>query len=291
MESDNYNKLSMEGISKISDPHVIKNFILSNQVRQPFLLFQETFIFDGFMLGLCLKGKGRIKVNFKEYELMPGCIVLLLPNRIVKIEKESDDFLMETLFMSFDLIIEFPTPKGFNLLDSARIVPCIRVSESEILHLLEYHDFILKQYIEIDNIYREEIVKSLLYGLMLEISAVYNSNKNDSGHLLPVKHEELSDNFFRLLMKHYKKERNVSFYADKLCLTPKYLSTLIKKITGKPVLSWINETVIIEAKVLIKTTNLSILQVSEELNFPNPSFFIQFFKQHTGMTPLQYRNS
>lgn len=291
MEKNTYSKWSMNEISNFTEPHVIKNFILSNHVKKPYSLFQESFIFDGFILGLCLKGKGRIKINFKEYKLVAGTIVLLSPNRIIKLEKESEDFLMETLFLSFDLIIEFPTPQGFNLFDTIRISPCVQVTKEEIFHLLEYHDFIVKQYIEIDNVYREEIVKSLLYALILEISAVYSSKKNIPGNLLPVKQEELSDNFFRLLMKHYKRERTVSFYADKMCLTPKYLSSAIKKITGQSILTWINEAVIIEAKVMLKTTDLSILQISEELNFANPSFFIQFFKQHAGITPLAYRKS
>ena len=92
-------------------------------------------------------------------------------------------------------------------------------------------------------------------------------------------------------MMHYKQDRSVSFYADKLCLTSKYLSTVIKEVTGRSVLAWINETVIAEAKILLKTSEMTVMQISEELNFPNPSFFGRFFKQYTGVTPLKYRNN
>ena len=281
----------MDYISRHSAPDSIRDFIFSNHIKKVYSLQGEPFIFDGFILGLCLRGKGRLKVDYKEYDLQTGTIMSLLPNHIVKLEKKSEDFEIEILFLSFDLLIEFPTPKGFNLFDAVRLVPCVQVSEEMVYHLFEYYTFIEKQYIEVDNVYREEIVKTLLYGLILEISAVYNRDGNTPGDLLPVRQEELSDNFFRLLMQHYKEYRTVAFYAGKLCLTPKYLSSAIKRITGKSALAWINEAVVTDAKVLLKTTDYTILQISEELNFANPSFFVQFFKQHTGMTPLKYRQS
>ena len=96
---------------------------------------------------------------------------------------------------------------------------------------------------------------------------------------------DLSDRFFRLLTIHYKKHRSVQFYADKLNLTPKYLSTAIKKVTGRPILEWIHEAVLIDAKMLLRTTHLTVQQISDQLNFSSPSAFVQFFKKHTGKTP------
>ena len=104
-----------------------------------------------------------------------------------------------------------------------------------------------------------------------------------------LKQEKLVDDFFALLSKWYKKERTVTFYAGKMNRTPKYLSTAIKKMTGRSILEWINETVIIEIKMQLKTTDQTVAEISESLNFPDPSTFVQFFKHHTGLTPLQYR--
>lgn len=81
----------------------------------------------------------------------------------------------------------------------------------------------------------------------------------------------------------------MSFYAEKMNRTPKYLSGEIKRITGRSILEWINEAVLIEMKVQLKTTDYTVLQISEVLNFSSPSVFVQFFKHHTGITPLQYR--
>ena len=92
-----------------------------------------------------------------------------------------------------------------------------------------------------------------------------------------------------LVNTHSKKERNVNFYADKLCLTPRYLNTVIRQASQQTVMDWINQSIILEAKVLLKHSNLLVYQVSDELNFPNPSFFSKFFKRMTGMTPHEYQ--
>ncbi|PXV66283.1 AraC-like DNA-binding protein [Dysgonomonas alginatilytica] len=102
---------------------------------------------------------------------------------------------------------------------------------------------------------------------------------------------DLLNQLLRLLLTHYREERSVAFYADKMCLTSKYLSKIIKEISGKSILEWISETVIMASKALLKSSEMTVLQISEELNFPNPSFFSRFFKKHTGMTPIEYRES
>ena len=93
-------------------------------------------------------------------------------------------------------------------------------------------------------------------------------------------------------MNRYSKyERSVDFYAGKLCLTPHYLSTVIRETSGQTVMQWINQSVILEAKVLLKHSDLLVFQISDELNFPNPSFFSKFFKRITGMTPAEYQRT
>jgi len=93
------------------------------------------------------------------------------------------------------------------------------------------------------------------------------------------------------LKDNYKTERSPRFYADKLFITTKYLSSILKKVTGRSINSWLEEAIILGAKLLLKSTDLTVLQVSEELSFPNPSYFGRYFKKATGMTPKDYRDS
>ena len=97
------------------------------------------------------------------------------------------------------------------------------------------------------------------------------------------------EDFLLLVRDHHTKERNLSFYADKLYLTPKYLSKLIKSVSGKSAHEWIDSFVILEAKNLLKYSDMSIKAIVYELNFPNQTTFYRFFKTKTGMTPSEYR--
>ena len=101
----------------------------------------------------------------------------------------------------------------------------------------------------------------------------------------------LVENFIDCVHKSYKKQRGMEFYADKLSLTPKYLSKLIKDNTGTSALEWIDNYVILEAKAFLKSTNMTIQQISDELNFPSQSFFGKYFKRHVGVSPKEYRNN
>ena len=95
--------------------------------------------------------------------------------------------------------------------------------------------------------------------------------------------------FLDLLTEHHSQQRSVGFYASRLHITPKYMSSLIKEVSGRSAAQWIDEYVILEAKSLLKYSDLSIQEIAYRLNFSTQSFFGKYFKQHTGMSPGQYK--
>jgi AraC-like DNA-binding protein len=130
------------------------------------------------------------------------------------------------------------------------------------------------------------IVLSKRFGDNLELNI---KDSTFQQHQRPeTKMEELFTSFYNLVLLHHRESHEVGFYADKLCLTPKYLSTVIKASTGKTAYEWINDYVILEAKALLKS-DMTVQQISDSLSFPNQSFFGQSFKRHTGMSPSEYR--
>ena len=137
-----------------------------------------------------------------------------------------------------------------------------------------------------DNPYRMEIVKHLnqafFYGTSYQFHKVQEKEINS-------KNEVLVKNFLEIVGQHFKAERGMKFYAQKLFLTPKYLSKIIKETSGKSGNDWINSYVILEAKALLNSSTLTIQQVSDKLNFPTQSFFGRYFKKHVGLSPKQYR--
>ncbi|MBK5721255.1 AraC family transcriptional regulator [Dysgonomonas sp. Marseille-P4677] len=294
----NLSRIQIKDISEQIDPYAIKNFIVSDEsVRMPHLTANHPFVTDGIIFAICISGNGRIKINFKEYEIGKNTIMTFLPHYVIEIIEQSENAMNEFLIFSPDFLTEIPSSGNLDISMSLIESPCLKVSDEEAEKLLEFHSFIVKQHKRREHPFREQMAKSLLIALLSEIGAIYYTRMNE------LKKEQFSESeintyqkeqmytFFRLVLANHKKEKSLKFYADKMFLTPKYLSTIIKERTGRTAFSWINEALISSTKHMLKTTDLTILQISEELNFPNPSFFGRFFKKHTGMTPVQYRES
>jgi len=288
---EKHRKLSWNDIDHEIKDSLLKNYIISNNRKAPmYVRMNESFIFDGLIIGVCVKGNGTIKINHREYEIRTNNVISILPDYICKTVKVTDDFLFELMFFSNDYMSSFSLPLEKDILLNIAENPVIEVGQRIMQDILEIHSIIIKQ----DNenlIYKERIIKSLISVLILQIGSYYKLETDENGPKEYSREEELTRKFFNLLIDNFRTEKNLSFYADKLCLTPNYLSSIIKKATGYSIQEWIKNIVIMEAKNKLKTTDLTILQISEDLNFANPSFFGRYFKQYVGMTPLKYRNS
>lgn len=134
-----------------------------------------------------------------------------------------------------------------------------------------------------------EIIRSLIYIVLNEIDDVHQSQVQDQSPALD-KDTHILSQFKALLSQHFIEQRQVSFYADKMHLTPKYFSTIIKEVSGKTAGAWINEMLLLESKVRLQNKNQSIAQIAYDLNFSDPSHFGKFFKKHVGVSPLEYRS-
>ena len=111
-----------------------------------------------------------------------------------------------------------------------------------------------------------------------------NANQYNRGTLI-------TRDFIELVNADNGTHRSVAYYADKLCYSPKYLSSVIKDTTGKTPMQFIQENTIKHIKYKLRHSNMSIKEVADSFNFPNASFFGKFVKLHTGMTPIEYRLS
>ena len=168
--------------------------------------------------------------------------------------------------------------------------PKINLDEEESEMLFSFIEFIRSKLIRTDHIYRREIVQSLFMGFCYEVSAIFRRTLATTSQQLN-RNEILFKELMQLIVTHYKTERSVGFYAGKLCLTDKYLTRIIREVSGKTISEWIKTALIFDAKSQLKYTRKTIQEISNDLNFPNPSFFGKFFKQHMGMTPKAYRMS
>lgn len=276
-----------------STPYMIKNLILTNSSNESLsnISFEYPFSFNGIVFGICLKGSDKIRINFKEYKVEEGSILTILPNQIVERTDNAEDFFIEILAFSQDFMSDLIIPKDFELPKKIVDNPVLKISSEKMQNLLRFHSFIIETFNNEHHIFFEHVIKGLLYSLLMEIASIYKDQDTEQKEKVSSRNEEITKQFFLLLKDHHKTERTATFYADKLFITPKYLSSVLKKTTGRTINSWVEDATILGAKILLKSTNLTVLQISEELNFPNSSNFGRFFKKHTGITPIEYRES
>lgn len=119
----------------------------------------------------------------------------------------------------------------------------------------------------------------------------YTKENKQNEKSISSRQDELFKQFMILLKENFKHEHTLSFYADKLCVSPKYLSTIVKQTSGQSVSKWIDVYLIDEIKSLLRNSNLSIKEIACLLNFPNLSFFGKFVKRQTGKSPVTLRKS
>lgn len=265
------------------------DFAIFDDIREIPLTVYPTRL-NAACLAVCRKGWCRMNINLQEYEMKEGMLCIILPDQIVQRAERSDDFLGSFIAVSNDFIdMVIPTVQQlFPMFFMIKERPCVAISPEELQSFLEYHSFLWSKVKLKDNPYRKEITQGLLLALFYEICNIYQ------GHTVQERapksrKEDLFERFIRAISETYKEERSVSFYADKMFLTAKHLSTVVKEVSGKTAGEWIDNLVILEAKALLKSSELSIQEIADELHFANQSFFGKYFKHHTGMSPKEYR--
>ncbi len=250
--------------------------------------YNQPNMLDGVAFCLCMAGGARIRINSREYEVGPGSVITILPNHIVEPLGRTDDLELRMLVFSLDMVDEIRVQ-----IEAVRYIgmnPCIQVGQQDGEVLLKMHELIYQLYRNSPVQHGNAVARGMLGVLVLQLEALYGAAALAADQrTFSSRAEELTEQFLKLLVGGYKEHRAPAYYAGKLCVTPKYLSQSVRHVTGETVYAWINKIVIVGAKNLLRTSGHSVLQVSEELNFPNPSFFGRFFKQHTGVTPLEYK--
>lgn len=252
--------------------------------------FSYPFRSDVTTFVICTKGSTRGKIGLNPYETQAPCMITLLADEILQHEYVSDDF--EGLFivmskrMTDNLLPEIQERLPIAL--SVRQNPFTPINDEDLNLLMTYY-YMLKRVVEMtENRHRKDIVQHLM------IAFYYYSNswlhKITPNETAVTKQNEATQQFLRLVEKYFKTERQVGFYAGKVNLTPKYLSQIVKADTGKSVNEWIDDYVILEAKALLKSSKLTIQQISDELNFTDQSVFGKFFKRVAGVSPKEYKS-
>lgn len=243
---------------------------------------------EGAGFCICLQGECSFSIDQKNYCIRKNDLCAVFPFAMLQFISRSDDFIGYTLVGSIEFMADLTFPSKALTYLYIKDNPCIHLTDEEKEMIVSMCEQAKSKDLRIDHPYRKEIAVSQLTTICYEIAAFYK--KGEPLNYRPnSRSEALLQKFLIKLSSDYKAERSIEYYADYLCITPKYLSFVSKTITGQSASDWISTTVIVNAKTLLKDPKLSVKEVSGALNFPNPSFFGQYFKRHTGTTPKEYR--
>lgn len=250
--------------------------------------FDYPFKLDMFVIVISVSGELNGIVNLKEYRISSPSLFILLPEQILQHKNISESFLGYILLFSKkfakDLLLE--NQETTSILLAIRNRPYIVMNQEDNEKIVNCF-YQLKDVAERDeNPYREKIIKNLLRAFLYEFGFHFQKNYNQKQTTIK---NRLVEAFFDQLMISYKKEQSLGFYADKLCVTSKHLSKVIKENTGIPAGKWIDDYRVLEAKALLKSTKMTIQQISDSLHFDSQSYFGKFFKRHVGMSPTHYK--
>ena len=238
---------------------------------------------------ICLKGKIRGTHNMVQFEGTAPCLLILLVEHTVTIENISEDFSALFVVMSKKFLDNLNIEERLPVFLSLHKNPLVPLKKQEFASLKDYFRIVQRVLKLTGNPFIERIIQhftiAYFYGFGYHAHGLEHNTKDD----IRTRQDELVEKFLEDLIKNFRTERSIRFYANRLCVTPKYLSKVIKDHNGLSAKEWIEDYIVLEAQALLKSTDKTIQQISDELNFPTQSFFGKFFKRSVGLSPLDYR--
>ncbi|WP_300591284.1 helix-turn-helix domain-containing protein [uncultured Duncaniella sp.] len=245
---------------------------------------------DSMLLAVCKQGEISAVIDVAPRRMGPSSIMVLRPGHIISQCRQSDDFdgffivvqeeKINEILPSLHYVIPYSIHYNAN--------PIIEITAEELETQTLIYAMLQRQIKSSDRLFNKMALSSMCEVLFYNTLGIYASRVNNTKH--NSRREELLSQFIDLIEANFKTERAVNFYAEKLFVTPKHLSAVLKEISGKTAGEWIDHRVILEAKLLLRTTGMNIQEISVALNFSNQSFFGKYFKHLTGLSPREYRN-
>lgn len=245
----------------------------------------------GIVLVLVERGSCELEINLNRVHLSEGCAYMCFTGQVTRMISMSADFKPLCVACSQNMVedLMLHMKDSFRLMLMVKQVPYARWEPEKFAQLKKSFEYLQSKIKQAkDNQFYYQIVKNSLltlsfecFGYMMEKMTIpKGSNRKDT----------LFNSFIRNVEKNHKKEHSVKFYADELFVTPKYLSAVCDDLSGKGAKQWIDEYVALTAKMMLRSSQKDVQEISKELNFPDMSFFGKFFKRMVGMSPKAYRN-
>ena len=273
-------------------PGIMGECIAANSASE-MEIFRFPSRLNALIIGVGTEGETSLTSNLQEFRLKKDSLFIFSPKHILQVQS-NNRFKAHLIVIAPDFLkrINIHTKRMMPLFLQFGSLPCMELTHAESQSLRSFISMVEQELKGSETDFSSEIIGGLIAATIYKVGDIlthYLTEHPEVDSPIHNRAEEYFRQFTELLGEHYKHERSVGFYARQLCITPKYLTTLIKRISGKSVSEWIDNYVILEAKTLLKYSNMSVQEIAYYLNFPNQSFFGSYFKRNAGMSPSQYK--
>ena len=273
-------------------PGIMGECIAANSASE-MEIFRVPSRLNALIIGVGTEGETSLTSNLQEFRLKKDSLFIFSPKHILQVQS-NNRFKAHLIVIAPDFLkrINIDTKRMMPLFLQFGSLPCMELTQAESQSLRSFISMVEQELKGSETDFSSEIIGGLIAATIYKVGDIlthYLTEHPEVDSPIHNRAEEYFRQFTELLGEHYKHERSVGFYARQLCITPKYLTTLIKRISGKSVSEWIDNYVILEAKTLLKYSNMSVQEIAYYLNFPNQSFFGSYFKRNAGMSPSQYK--
>lgn len=249
-------------------------------------IFDAPFSINDYRMGLVEQGEVRTIVNLTERHVRAGDMVMLGPGTIVQPLAISSDLRVKGLVVLPDFPLSF-SPSELPAFSGRHTFLLLHPDEADISIAHQLMDTL---WAIVRMRYDVSVVGGLVSSVFHHWDRVYQS-QTEARRAAANREQEILEHFLRLVNQYAAREHQIRFYADRLCLTDRYLGTVVHQASGVTAKDWIDRALVMAIKIRLRHTDLTLKQIADEMAFPNPSFFSKFFRRMTGQTPLDYRGS
>lgn len=260
--------------------------VIADEHALPVKLASDVFISPNFAISLCHSGSCSAEFDMQPVEYHQHDIAVMLPDHIIGNGKCTEDYSITMIIIARSFYEELIHRESFRGFLKYKNRPNYHLNDEQYKQVTTILAT-LRLVVEIDHPKRIESIANILDILFFALTDYRGKEYFDKEEK---RNTHLFNSFYDLLIDNYRQQHEIGWYAEKLCLTPKYFSGVIRQITGKSAAQWINEILILHAKRLLTTRrDLNIQQIAFELGFRGNANFCRFFKDQTGLRPSEYR--
>jgi AraC-like DNA-binding protein len=256
--------------------------------------FEEPVRVNVPVVAVVLRGSAKINLDYVSHLVSANSLLTIMPSHIAQVSELSSDFKARLLILDKSTLedgnLHKQIPPVISHIQRLKD-PCTQLDPEQAAHI-EQCFLQLEQKVKLRmHSFHHEVVQNATVSFLLELANILLVKEEIKENPVFSRKEEMMNRFFQLLSEHVCEQHDRDFYAAKLNVTSQYMSVTLKELTGKPASRWIIETLIIKAKMMLKTPHTTARQVARALHFSGLSSFCVFFKQHAGISVTEYRNS